>query len=200
MSGIVIPLFLTLAGLVVAFLAYRNIRRGGARFYTLEREAILRQAAFSLAGSVFLFILAIGLLLYERQAQAIQTALEAGEPVPGQPTITPTFSVQTQPPTATPTPTPDPDELLPTPVPTILICRAIVQGTTGSGLVMRETPGGERLAVLLEGAIVTIVTTEAAVASGEYTWIKVRAPTLEEGWVATEFLNISNPDCLPAPP
>jgi hypothetical protein len=199
MIGIAIPLFLAVAGLVVAFFAYRSIRRGGARFYTLEREAVLRQASFSLVGSVFLFMLAIGLLLYERQAEAIQAALEAGEQVQGQPTFTPTFSVQTQPPTSTPTPTPDPDELLPTPVPTILICRAIVQGTTGSGLVMRETPGGERLIVLLEGAIVTIITTEAPITSGQYTWIKVRAATLEEGWVATEFINISNPDCLPTP-
>jgi hypothetical protein len=84
-------------------------------------------------------------------------------------------------------------------VPTIIICRAIVQGTAGSGLALRETPGGERLSVQPEGGILTLVTDETPVLAGQYTWVKVRAATLEEGWVATEFLMISNPDCLPTP-
>jgi hypothetical protein len=195
MRGLTIPLILTAAALVAAFITYRNIRRGGARFYTLEREAVLRQASFSLIGSILLFLLAIGLLLYDQQGQALQQALESGEAIEGAPTITPTFSVQTQPPTATPTATPDPDE--PTPVPTIVICRAIVQGTAGSGLALRDAPGGERLSVQTEGAILTLITAETPVLAGQYTWVKVRAANLEEGWVATEFLMISNPDCLP---
>jgi len=197
MGGLTIPLFLVIAGLAAAFVAYRNIRRGGARFYTLEREAILRQASVSLVGSILLFLLAISLLVYEQQQQAIQQALESGEVVEGVATITPTFSLQTEPPTPTPTATPDPDE--PTPVPTIVICRAIVQGTAGSGLALRQTPGGDRLSVQPEGTILTLVTDESPATVGQYTWVKVRAPNLDEGWVATEFLMISNPDCLPSP-
>jgi hypothetical protein len=197
MSGLTIPLFLAFLGLVAAFMTYRNIRRGGSRFYTLEREAVLRQASFSLIGSIALFLLAIGLLLYNQQGQALQRALESGEIIEGVPTITPTFTIDTQLPTTTPTATPDPDE--PTPVPTIIICRAIVQGTAGSGLALRETPGGDRLSVQPEGGILTLITNETPVLAGQYTWVKVRAATLEEGWVATEFLMISNPDCLPTP-
>ena len=197
MRGLTIPLFLTFAALAAAFLTYRNIRRGGARFYTLEREAVLRQASLTLIGSIALFLLAIGLLLYNQQGQALQQALESGEIIQGAPTLTPTVNLQTQPPTATPTATPDPDE--PTPVPTIVICRAIVQGTAGSGLALRDRPGGERLSVQPEGTILTLVTTETPIVSGQYTWVKTRAPNLEEGWVATDFLMISNPECFPAP-
>jgi hypothetical protein len=135
MGGLTIPLFLIFAGLAAALMAYRNIRRGGARFYTLEREAILRQASISLVGSILLFLLAVSLLVYERQQEAIQQVLDSGEFTEGVPMATPTFSMQTEPPTPTPTGTPDPDE--PTPVPTIVICRAIVQGTAGSGLALR---------------------------------------------------------------
>ena len=44
MSGLFLPILLFVAALVATFLTYRNIRRGGARFYTLEREIILRWA------------------------------------------------------------------------------------------------------------------------------------------------------------
>ena len=64
MSAYIIPLGLAFLGLILAFVTYRNIRRGGARFYTLEREHMLRRAMLTLAGTVFFFMLAIGYLIY----------------------------------------------------------------------------------------------------------------------------------------
>ncbi len=63
MSGIFIPLALAFAGFVAAIAAYRDIQRGSARFYTLERESVLRRAGFILMGSALLFSAAIGLLI-----------------------------------------------------------------------------------------------------------------------------------------
>ncbi len=67
MSAYLIPLGLAFLGLILAFVTYRNIRRGGARFYTLEREHMLRRAMLTLAGTVFFFMLAIGYLIYTDQ-------------------------------------------------------------------------------------------------------------------------------------
>ena len=44
MSALIIPIALSFAGFLLAIATYQGIRRGGARFYTLEREAVLRRA------------------------------------------------------------------------------------------------------------------------------------------------------------
>jgi hypothetical protein len=197
MRGITLPLILTVLAMVGTLAAYRAIRRGGARFYTLEREAILRQAGFTLLGSMVLFLGAVSLLVYERQQFLDQTALDAGLVVEGLPTITPTSFVETQPPTPTPTATPDPDA--PQPAPTRVICRGIVEGTAGNGLTLRNIPGGERVEVLPEGSIVTILH-ELPVQAGNITWVKVRNVATQEGWVAIDFLVMSDRSCIePAP-
>ena len=67
MSGIVLPALLIFGGIIAAFVTYRNIRRGGARFYTLERETVLRRALLSLAASVLFLLAAIAILFYQRQ-------------------------------------------------------------------------------------------------------------------------------------
>ena len=63
MGDFLIPLALAIAGLIAAVMTYRGIRRGGARYYTLEREALLRRATFTLFSSVILFTAAIGFLV-----------------------------------------------------------------------------------------------------------------------------------------
>jgi hypothetical protein len=197
MRGITLPLILTVLAMVGTLAAYRAIRRGGARFYTLEREAILRQAGFTLLGSMALFVGAVSLLVYERQQFLDQTALEAGLVVEGLPAVTPTSFVETQPPTPTPTATPDPDA--PQPAPTRIICRGIVEGTAGNGLTLRNVPGGERVEVLPEGSIVTVLH-ELPVQAGNITWVKVRNVATQEGWVAIDFLVMSDRSCIePAP-
>ena len=64
MTGITIPIILAVAALITGLSAYRGIRRGAARFYTLERESMLRRAGFTLLGSILLFTAAVVLLVY----------------------------------------------------------------------------------------------------------------------------------------
>ena len=187
-----LPVILAISlALVMAFATYRGIRRGGARFYTLEREAVLRRAMLTLALTVLLFLGAVGFLIYERQQFQTELAVQAGETVEGVPTATPTLS--SVPPTATFPPTPDPD--LPTPTATVRICRAVVRGTAGSGLNLRDTPGGTEVETLQEESILTLLE-EAPIQQGGFTWVKVRTVALNEGWVALDFLFISDEECL----
>lgn len=191
MNGLFLPLLLAALAFLAALITYRDIRRGGARFYTLEREAILRRASFTLIASVLLFLGALGLLLYQRQEGLETLAVEAGAEVEGAPT--PTATLSTLPPTETPTPTVDPN--LPTPTATTVICRAMVSGTGGSGLNLREEPEGAEMEVLQEEEIVTLVD-EAPVQTVGAVWVKVRTTiTRSEGWVARDFLLIEDEEC-----
>lgn len=190
MSGILIPVALALAGLVTALAAYRGIRRGGARFYTLEREAMLRRAGFSLLISVMLFLASLSLLILERQQNLATDAAEAGETVDGVVTSTPTQVIQVFPPTETPIPTPDLS--LPTPTVTPVVCRASIENTGGSGLTLRDAPGGNEVRILPEGTIVTLLD-ETATQTNNIAWRQVRVLGGEEGWVAADFLVVGAP-------
>ncbi|MFO7537680.1 MAG: hypothetical protein R6X32_06430 [Chloroflexota bacterium] len=186
-------IFLTIGGIVAAMASYRGIRRGGARFYTLEREAMLRRASYTLLGALFFFVAAIGLLLHERQQlTAPEPELESAPEavVENPPTPTATLAFESIPPANTPTPTPDPDQ--PTPTPTAVICRAQITDTGGNGLTMRTAPGGEEIVVLPEGSLVILLEDEP-VSDGTFTWRYVRVTGGAEGWVAQEFLTIGSP-------
>ncbi len=191
MSQLLLPLILAFIGLVLAFTTYRDIRRGGARFYTLEREAILRRASFTLLGSVAFFLMAVGFFAYTfQQSQAVEAA-DSGETVEGVVTITPTAELETSPPT--PTITATPDLTIPTATPTPIICRAVVEGTSGNGLTLRSAPGGDEVAILPDGSILTLSQDEAAQELDGLFWRKVRTITNQEGWVAQDFIRIGAP-------
>ena len=188
MSGITIPVILSVLAVIVAFAAYRGIRRGGARFYTLERETMLRRASFTLIGSVLLFVIAIGLLIYNYQ----QVTGEENAPVEESEgvviTATSEPELESQPPTPSPTATEDPS--IPTPTATAVICRAIVDGTSGSGLTLRESPGGAEVSILPDGTILTLLDDEEPMEANGFIWRKVRSVSQEEGWVVEDFLKI----------
>jgi hypothetical protein len=188
MSGLTIPVILTIVAVIVAIAAYRGIRRGGARFYTLERETMLRRASFTLISSVVLFLIAIGLMIYNYQQMTNQNVVTIDESEGVVATVTSEPELQTQPPTPTPTPTADPNS--PTATPTPVICRAIVDGTAGSGLTLREAPSGPEMSILPDGTILTLVTEEEPEEVNNFTWRKVRTVSQEEGWVVEEFLKI----------
>ncbi len=190
MGDFLIPLALAIAGLIAALVTYRGIRRGGARYYTLEREAMLRRASFTLFGAVALFLAAIGSLIYQ-QDQAAPAAGE--EPVlleegVAASTITPTVFIEQFPPTDTPAP--DVPEVTETPTP--VVCRGIVDGTSGNGLTLRDSPGGEEITVLPDGSVLTVLD-DAPVESGGFEWRNVRVVGGEEGWVASDFLTMRAP-------
>jgi hypothetical protein len=189
MGEFFLPLLLALGGLIAAFITYRGIRRGGARYYTLEREAMLRRAMLTLLLSVLLFLGSIGLLVY-RQQSAQEALLEpvAGEEGIVQATITPTVVVEQFPPTATATSS----VVEPTVTATPVICRAIVEGTGGNGLTLRDVPGGQEVTILPDGSVLTVLE-DAAVETGGFNWRKVRLVGGDEGWVAEDFLTIRAP-------
>lgn len=193
MSSLLVPLGLAVAALLAAMAAYRGIRRGSARFYSLERESILRRAGFTLIAAVFLFLAAIALLIYNQQQ--ITTALETPEEVtaePGEPTLTPTVFVENVPPTFTPTPTLDPNAPQPTPTP--FIRRGVIEGTGGSGAYLRDAAGtnSNTIEILDDGAIVTLVDGEDPVDADGFVWVKVRTIAGDEGWVADLYLAVSD--------
>jgi len=190
MTGTTLPIILTVIAFIAALSAYQGIRRGGARYYTLERESMLRRARFTLLGSLLLFLAAISLLIYGRQ-QIIGS--EDSPPNPEQAELTPStsdLSMQTQPPTPTSTATLDPS--IPTPTATAVICRAVVDGTAGSGLTLRDAPSGADIEILPDGTILTVLQTEPEEANG-FVWRNVRTVSRQEGWVVEEFLIIG--DC-----
>lgn len=192
MTGIVLPALLILGGIIAAFVTYRNIRRGGARFYTLERETVLRRALLSLAACVLFLLAAIALLFYQRQQllvalfppeATVEAAGSAGTPGPvGTPFI------EQFPPTATATST-TPE---PTIAPTEELCRGVVEGTGGNGLTMRDAPQGAEIIVLPDGTLLTVLN-DAPIESGGLIWRKVRAVGGDEGWVAEDFLTVRSP-------
>ncbi|MCP4425003.1 MAG: SH3 domain-containing protein [Chloroflexi bacterium] len=187
MTGIYIPLALAFFGFVAAFVSYRDIRRGGARFYTLEREAILRRASFTLVGSALLFTAAIALLVVDRQQTIAEETAVEGEAIEGVVTITPSPVVQQLPPL--PTGTPTPDVTIPTATPTRPVCRAVVEGTFGNGLTLRDQPGGEEVTILAEADLVTVIDQSPTEANG-IAWRQVRSLFGDEGWVAEQFLKL----------
>jgi hypothetical protein len=181
-----IPLALAFLGIIAAFASYRDIKRGGARFYTLEREAILRRAALTLVGSMLLFLSAVGLLVLDRQQTSAAPETE-GTVVEGELTATPTLAVEQFPPLSTETATPDLS--FPTSTPTRPVCRAVVEGTFGNGLTLRSEPGGEQVSILAEADLVTVMDQEPTVANG-IEWRQVRSLFGDEGWVSAEFLTL----------
>ncbi|MCC6606768.1 MAG: hypothetical protein IT327_26420 [Anaerolineae bacterium] len=192
MSALIIPIVLTFAGLLLAVATYQSIRRGGARFYTLEREAVLRRAALTLLGSTLLFIGAVGYMAaQELQSQAVEA--EADAVLEGEITVTPTVELGVFPPT--PSPSPTIDASIPTATPTPILCRAVVEGTSGNGLMLRESPGGAEITILAEATLVTLVQGEGPQQANGITWRLVRDNISgEEGWVAEDFLSLG-PGC-----
>ena len=195
MTGLFLPILLFAGALAATFLTYRNIRRGGARFYTLEREIILRRAAFTLVVAALLYSGTLGLLYYQRQ-QLVEAALPPEEGAegatadgtPGPLVATPTTLFEQFPPTATATSTTP----QPTITPTTVVCRAVVEGTSGSGIYLRDAPQGNELVILAEGTLLTVLDDEPVEAGG-FVWRKVREVGGEEGWAAQDYLTIRAP-------
>lgn len=71
--------------------------------------------------------------------------------------------------------------------PTPDLPRAIVYGTSGIGLRLRQTPAGAEMAILPEGSVVLLLD-EPAVEQDGTTWRKIRSVLGEEGWVGADYL------------
>ncbi|MFN2187360.1 MAG: hypothetical protein ACK2T3_01190, partial [Candidatus Promineifilaceae bacterium] len=147
---------------------------------------LLRRARYTLLGSTLLFLAAVILLIYSYTDITGAGDENGVEPEAAMATEEADEILETSPPTPLPSPTTDPS--IPTATPTEVVCRAIVEGTAGSGLTLRDAPGGAELEILRDGSYLTLVPGEESVQTGSFKWIKVRTVSLEEGWVAEEFL------------
>lgn len=189
------PILFGLAAIILALLANRDVRRGASRYYTLEREILLRRARKLLLGALGLFALSLGWLGYNYQ-RAISQEETANATATAFVTITinapnalATPVIEQFPPTLPPPPTEDPNR--PTPTPTVPIRRAIIENTGGSGVYLREGAGTtfKDLLRLNDGDIVTLLNTEPIEADG-YRWINIRTTSGIEGWTVELFLTI----------
>lgn len=191
MTGLALPILLFVGALAATFFTYRNIRRGGARFYTLEREIVLRRATVTLVIAAALYSGGLGILYYQRQ-QLIEASQppeeEAADGVNAPVVTTPTVMLEVFP------PSPEPTSLTPQPTVTVTptVCRAVVEGTGGNGIYLRDAPQGAELVILAEGTLLTVLE-DAPVEAGGFVWRKVRAVGGEEGWAAEDFLTIRAP-------
>jgi beta-lactamase class A len=70
--------------------------------------------------------------------------------------------------------------------PTPDLPHAVVTNTSGVGLTVRETPGGGEVAIIPDGTILTLLPDNVVNANG-FTWQRVRTPSGEEGWAATDY-------------
>jgi hypothetical protein len=192
MTGIFLPILLFVGAVLATFFTYRNIRRGGARFYTLEREIVLRRAILTLLVAAALYSAVIGLMYYQRQqliaASSPPAEEEAADGVGGPQVTTPTALFEVFP------PSPEPTSLTPQPTMTVTptVCRAVVEGSGGNGIYLRDAPQGAELVILQEGTLLTVLE-DAPVEAGGFVWRKVRAVGGEEGWAADDFLTIRAP-------
>jgi hypothetical protein len=193
MSGLFLPIGLIFAGIIAAIATYRGIRRGGARFYTLEREQLLRRASFTLFTTVVFFLAATGILIFEhQQSLTAENPPAEGEVdvVEGETAVPTTPEINSLPPL--PTETATPDLSIPTATPTVPVCSAIVEGTFDNGLTLRDAPGGAEVDVLAEATIVTVLTEEGTQEANGFVWRRVRSLFGDEGWVAEDFLTFGS--------
>lgn len=193
LTGIGLPIFLAALATIAMLLAHRGIRRGGARYYTLERDAILRRAGFTLIGALVLYSASVALLVYGNQTltaaatatvepSAAQLTTTAATPDPAATASDP--AVESLP------PTPDLATLLATsqeatPTAPITLRRGEITGTAGSGVNLREGPSvnAETIEKLDDGTLFTYIEGEGPIEAEGYTWIKVRTLIGLEGWV-----------------
>ena len=66
---------------------------------------------------------------------------------------------------------------------------AIVSGTQGIGLTIRETPGGTEVAILPEGTVLTLLE-EAPQQQNGFLWQRVLTPDGDIGWAADAFFTV----------
>jgi hypothetical protein len=83
-----------------------------------------------------------------------------------------------------------PPQPTPLPVsPTPDLPHAIVSGTQGIGLTVRDSPGGAEVAILPEGTVLTLLQ-EPLVDQNGYLWQRVRTPDGDVGWAADDFFTL----------
>jgi glucose/arabinose dehydrogenase len=159
-----------------------------------------------LTGSGYSLPAAIGLMAAVGLISALNLGVSvlAAVPTPT-PTPSPTPSATpTPPPTATRTPTATAtatitptatDTATPTVTPTPPA--ALVFGTGGAGVLLRDAPNGESSSGLIEGLPVVIIAGPETV--GAEAWLQVRVADGREGWILARYIATLTPAPSPTP-
>jgi len=159
----------------------------------------LTGSGYSLPAAVGLMA-AVGLLSALNLGVSVLAAVPTPTPTPSPtPTATPTLpptATRTATATATGTITPTATaSLIPTATP--IPPAALVFGTGGAGVLLRDAPNGESLSGLIEGLRVLIIGGPQEV--GGETWLQVRVDDGREGWILARYIATLTPTPLSTP-
>ncbi len=171
----------------------------GAMVLVLFGFRPLTGSGYSLPAAIGLMA-AVGVLGALNLGVSVLAAVPTPTPTPSPtPTATATPSpTGTRTPTATRTPTRTSTatdtatpSATPTPPP------ALISGTGGAGVLLRDSPNGESLSGLIEDLLVVIIGGPLEVA-GE-AWVQVRAEDGREGWILARYVATLTPTPTPTP-
>jgi len=192
---------LSLAGLSFLAAAYFVMKGLGARS-NIHRQAYnvgqvearrtsqinwIRAVFLFLAGLIFLGVFAVRPLLSERAPAPLPQA----SPTPPQPTVVITQAAPTPAPLPSPTTLPASPTPEATAAPTATVAPQTATVSSGVGVWLRGAPSttGEQLEWLLDGTVLTLMPGQQT--SDDLLWQQVRTETGVEGWVARDFLTLS---------
>lgn len=159
----------------------------------------LTGSGYSLPAAIGLMA-ALGLISALNLGVSVLAAVPTPTPTPSPtPTATPSPPpTATRTPTATATATITPtatDTATPTLTPTPPA--ALVFGTGGAGVLLRDTPNGESSSGLIEGLPVVIIAGPQTVDGEE--WLQVRVADGREGWILARYIATLTPTPSPTP-
>jgi hypothetical protein len=159
----------------------------------------LTGSGYSLPAAIGLMA-AIGLISALNLGVSVLAAVPTPTPTPSPtPTVTPSpppTATRTATATATATITPTAtDTATPTVTPTPPA--ALVFGTGGAGVLLRDTPNGESSSGLIEGLPVVIIAGPQTVDGEE--WLQVRVADGREGWILARYIATLTPTPSPTP-
>jgi len=156
-------------------------RAGRGALFNTERQVAYDRARRSRYGAIGLGALSIVLFL-----TYIVTSGSAG--IALEPTPTPTRTLR---PTATLAPARRETliaTLVPTPIATQPLAKAVVANAGDPGLRLRETPGGTEIDFLKDGTVLELIPEPQVKTDDGNIWQKVRDPQGRVGWVATAYI------------
>lgn len=212
MTAVLNDVIIALIGLCIlaaVFFVFRGVRSrslSSREAYGVGQQKARRSMQIDIARSVA-FVL-VGLILWGVYGLSVRPTAATFDPVtplptripllpsatatPANPSPTATAPAQgataelLEPtPTQTATPVPEPTEASPTPAPRTAIVISEV------GVWLRSTPGtgGEQLEWVLNGTLLTLL--PGLETTDEFVWQQVRTPAGNEGWVATDFIEVN---------
>jgi hypothetical protein len=159
----------------------------------------LTGSGYSLPAAIGLMA-AVGLVSALNLGVSVLAAVPTPTPTPSPtPTATPTpLPTATRTPTATDTATVTPTATrTPTATLTPTPPAAVVTGTGGAGVLLRDTPGGESTSGLIEGLPVLIIAGPETF--GAEAWLQVRVSDGREGWILARYIATLTPTPSPTP-